>query len=347
MPASRSSGRTRPRGHDLEDPRAHRVHQRGHHARAGRHHLDRHAVRRGRVPRPARRSSSPATGSGSRSAASAASTTPSWPRRSQRPDDRPGPVHGRGTRGRLGPGDDARPREDEGRGRRGVPRGPRPVAGPRGAAHPGRGGQPVRHGPPHLPLGRLGRGPAGRRPAPDLRPRDGRPRRGPRRRPARPAGDPARHARGRRDPPRRRQLLPVPDRPRARLRQPADPRRGHRRRLRRVRRAAGPQRLAVAGAHARDRRDPGADGQRGPRRVHGGDRRPDGRRDSAAARSGSWPSRSPTWPAPPASSRPTSTPNGWRWPGGWARTRPSMRARTWSPACARPPAAWASTSCSR
>ena len=41
------------RGHDLGRRRAHRVHQPLDHARAGRHHRDRHARRRRRLPRPA------------------------------------------------------------------------------------------------------------------------------------------------------------------------------------------------------------------------------------------------------------------------------------------------------
>ena len=61
---------------------------------------------------------------------------------------------------------------------------------------------------------------AGRQAAPDLRSRDGRACGGARAgHGRRPAGD----ARRRRDPPRRLDVLPVPDRPRARLRQPSDP----------------------------------------------------------------------------------------------------------------------------
>ena len=152
-----------------------------------------------------------------------------------------------------------------------------------------------------------------------LRPRDGRPRRGAR---TGNRGRAARNASRRRDAPRRLDLLPVPDRPRARLRQPQDPGRGRRRRVRRVRLCPRRNAWPSEGLAPGDRRHPGADGQRRLFATFVEEITTASRwRSWAAGRSGSWPSRSAAFAGAARSSPRTSCRTGARWPRRWARTR--------------------------
>ena len=188
----------------------------------------------------------------------------------------------------------------------------------------------MRHGPPHLRWDAWAQDAFGQA-CPDLRPRDGRPRRGPRRGIARPAGDPDRRARGGRDAPRRldaaTSAAPVASTCAATCGSSASTSTA---RSPSTSSCRSPTPGRQPGLAPGDRGDPGADGQRRPRRLRGGDRRPDRGRarlrpDRAHGRRHRRPGR-----GAPRSSRPTSTRNGSRWPGGWARTRPSTPARTWS-----------------
>jgi len=149
-------------------------------------------------------------------------------------------------------------------------RGAGACAARRRGARRSRGGKRVRDGSPHLPLGRLGS--QSHRAAVDARPRvcgDGegdRPQCAPRR---------GRRLRLRREPRDVRRVLPLPHRPRAHVREDADPRRRPQRRLRPVRRRAGVGDLAERPleAAAGDRNASGAVRERGVRPESRGRRR--------------------------------------------------------------------------